>query len=85
MDAWMSIQQFSERFGFSTSTIRRRIREGNLTSWQPGGPRTRLLVRFPDIVASPRETVEQIPGDSRPRSSDDHKLSGPPPKWRTRR
>jgi hypothetical protein len=44
MDEHVSIPEFARRSGFSHSTIRRRLRDGSLPRFQPGGPGTRIVI-----------------------------------------
>ncbi|MCA9094196.1 MAG: hypothetical protein KDA68_11955 [Planctomycetaceae bacterium] len=39
-----SVEEFSRQSGLSPATIRRRIKDGQLPSYQPGGPRTKVLI-----------------------------------------
>ena len=48
MNSWpdyISIDQLSDVSGLSVTTLRRRTKDGSLPAIQPGGPRTRLLLR----------------------------------------
>lgn len=40
----LPVNEYARRSSMSISTIRRRIRDGSLPAWQPGGPGTRLLI-----------------------------------------
>lgn len=40
---FVSIDELARITGLSTSTLRRRARDGSIPFYQPGGPRTRLL------------------------------------------
>jgi excisionase family DNA binding protein len=42
---YLSVAELSSLTGLSEVTIRRRIKDGSIPASQPGGPRTRLVVR----------------------------------------
>jgi excisionase family DNA binding protein len=77
---FVDIPEFSKRTGLSDSTIRRRIRDGSLQSWQPGGPRTRLLLPLAQMDA-PSENLAPRPANPSARSQPE-RLSGPQPRWK---
>ena len=67
--------------GLSPSTIRRRIREGNIKSHQPGGPRTRRLFDASTLGFLKSKEIEAAT-ENRHRNSDrPKKLPGPAPKF----
>lgn len=80
---YLSIEEFSECTGLSPSTIRRRIADGKIPIWQPGGTGTRLLIlndflnrESSQINPESREATAPVSRKSR------EKLAGPVPKWR---
>lgn len=85
---FVSIVEAANHLGLSTSTVRRRIRDGSFPSYQPGGPGTRVLMSLEAIyTALSASGGGNMDVPSRPSiSSDDKtKLSGPPPKWKRER
>lgn len=60
-ETYLTLQEFSERTGLSLATVRRRIKDGSLPVWQPGGHRT--AIRIPESVLLPlqRNTAATSP------------------------
>lgn len=92
MADFIDISEFSRRSGLSMSTIRRRIKDGSIPSWQPGGPGTRTMIpisSIPDRSNQPpvRSSVvpETMTAAHHSEHSDEnthaHKISGPAPRW----
>jgi excisionase family DNA binding protein len=80
--AYLTYEELSARTGISVSTLRRRVKDGKLPYFQPGGRRTRLV--FPvDVV---ERLLQSAPTSSQtlPESQLQpvaHPLQGPQPKW----
>jgi hypothetical protein len=80
--ALLTYQDLHLKTGFSLSTLRRRVKEGRIPFFQPGGPRTRVV--FPaDVVElllsqSPVSEQPQTPVAAPPSPAAQR---GPRPKW----
>lgn len=70
---WLSPQDFAQLAGLSLSTVRRRIHDGTLPHWQPGGKRTAVRI--------PRGALSVSPPDSS--SASALSPTNAPPKSRT--
>ena len=64
--AWklLSIKELRDRTGFSVSTLRRRVKDGTLAKFQPGGPRTRMAFH-PDASIKLRRKTLNLPNSLR--------------------
>lgn len=85
--AWklLSIKELRDRTGFSVSTLRRRVKDGTLAKFQPGGPRTRMAFHPDALDQTPPQDPEpsQQPTHTVAASEEaTDKLSGPRPKWK---
>lgn len=81
---YLSLAEFARRAGISTATVCRRIKDGSLPFWQPGGFRTRVLIPVSALPSANAIVANGTPSRSPvAASSPVHKpnLSGPPPKW----
>ncbi|HCS50403.1 MAG TPA: hypothetical protein DIW81_02230 [Planctomycetaceae bacterium] len=80
---YLTIEECSQRVSLSDSTIRRRIREGKIPFWQPGGPGTRILIPV-DALLSSADCSPDAENSSKPsfRDRDKSSLPGPTAKWR---
>jgi hypothetical protein len=65
LPTYVSPREFSHFSGLSLSTIRRRIRDGSLPVSQPGGSRTRVLIRR-DALETPLSAGPSADGQSPP-------------------
>ena len=74
---YISIQEFSQRSGFSVSQLRRLAKKGAIPALQPGGKGGKLLFR-PDAIetCAPGESTTSAPAQQR-------QLSGPRPRWQS--
>jgi len=82
---FLSVEEFSLASSLSASTIRRRIKEGTLPVWQPGGPGTRVLLAASLLTQAseiPRQVASSPASESRPASS--RRLPGPRLPWKRR-
>jgi excisionase family DNA binding protein len=50
---YLTPAQFAQRAGLSLATVRRRIRDGSLPTYQPGGPRTAIRVPASALRSGP--------------------------------
>ena len=79
------IEEFSAKFGIFQSTSRRRIRDGSLPFFQPGGPGTRILIPKDALtrktIAGTSASFESCAANSSP-SPATRSSSGLTPKWR---
>lgn len=81
----LTIQEFARRSSQSESTVRRRIKDGSLKAWQPGGPGTRLLIPVTCLPSAQVVTAPvslPIQSISSPTSKAPQRLSGPTPRWK---
>jgi len=81
--SYLTIEQFCKRTTLSESTIRRRIKEGSLKIWQPGGKGTRVLIAASQLF----QPGEKSSKSDRPLSTGNkpvpsHRLPGPVPRWK---
>lgn len=76
-EVYLTIQQLSQRTGFSVTQLRRLAKKGAIPYLQPGGAGGKLLFR-PDALeaCSPGESTTFAPAQQRP-------LSGQRPRWQT--
>lgn len=84
----LTIEEFARRTSLSVSTIRRRIKDGQLPFWQPGGPGTRLLLPANSLPFQPAATLPATrPVESANPSTNraSSRLSGPLPRWKRHR
>ena len=80
---YLSVEEFGAVTGLSVSTVRRRIRDGSLPVFQPGGKKSRILIpggvltdrSRQEPVATPPEPAAASPTPSPPT------LAGPRPRW----
>jgi excisionase family DNA binding protein len=80
MRAYLTYEELSQQTGISVSTLRRRVEEGAILFFQPGGPRTRIV--FPlDVVERLINQKSAPPEASTEPCSSGPKRSGPPLKW----
>jgi excisionase family DNA binding protein len=85
--SFFTVAQFAAHLGLSDKTLRRRIREGSLPYFQPGGPKTKILIpadalhQRADIPLSGREIT---PNQAEPFNEQEPRpaLPGPKPRWR---
>lgn len=92
---YLSLEELSALTGLSVSTLRRRVRDGSLPTWQPGGRRTRLLfpLELVDAAMSAVSSDTNSQGDAPPESTNAREatqssqesagtpLAGPTPRW----
>jgi excisionase family DNA binding protein len=71
LPAYLSYEELSAATGISTSTLRRRVRDGQLPFFQPGGHRTRVVF--------PADVVERLLQMSTKPSTPSSELQPPPP------
>lgn len=93
MDAiplYLSVEEFSVASSLSVSTVRRRIKDGTLLAFQPGGRKSRLLIPR-DALVRPAEASSQLPASKEPAQTPhiappatSPSLAGPPPGWMRR-
>jgi len=80
---FLSVPEVCAMTGLSASTVRRLIRDRKLDTFQPGGPRSRVLIprdaidRFASAPAASTAPLSESPAT--PASG---RLSGPAPRWR---
>ena len=89
---FLSLSEFSKVTGLSPATIRRRVRDGSIQAYQPGGPGKKLLFP-PDAMerGAPARTGILDPGADAEHDSDGSVVplpappaaSGPRPAWQT--
>ncbi len=79
--AYLSVTQFCELTGLSSSTVRRRIADCSIRTFQPGGPRSRVLIPTDQLDFK----LVLDPGYVAPSASSDGVISmrrsGRRPKW----
>jgi excisionase family DNA binding protein len=77
-----TIKEFAKRNGMSAPTVRRRLREGNLPYFQPGGPRHRILIPH-DALARSQPEYPALRHQQQPNQKSDAgtRLPGPQPAW----
>lgn len=73
---YLTYEELSALTGLSLSTLRRRVLDGTIPFFQPGGPRTRVV--FPaDVVDRLMEPAAPLPQPLPPKTQ----RRGPQPKW----
>lgn len=70
---YVKLTEFVADSPLSESTIRRRIRSGQIESSQPGGPGTAILV--------PIDALEATARDSPNATKESRAVPGPKPRW----
>ncbi|WP_437191160.1 hypothetical protein [Planctomicrobium sp. SH527] len=79
----ISVKDFAARVGFSTPTVRRRIKDGSIRICQPGGPGTRLSIPLTELTRLFEQPSDAATATKTGPSS--HKpIAGPAPKWKQR-
>jgi len=81
-DEILSFKEFLDQWVGSEKTLRRRLEDGSIPKYQPGGPGT--------LVGIPRSALS-IPAPNPTKPNDIHTnkskqasaIAGPPPKWRS--
>lgn len=77
---YLNIEEFCQLVPLSESTVRRRIRAGDIPSWQPGGTGTRIL-----IPVSCLESFEKLPAAKpaleQASQPSPKPIAGPRPRW----
>jgi hypothetical protein len=76
--SFVSVAEFCRKTGLSASTVRRRIAEGTLVVYQPGGPRSRVLIHISAIEGP----LTPPPTPPEPPAAKTNQLPGPAPRWR---
>jgi hypothetical protein len=85
----LSPREVAKLTGFGIATIRRRLADGSLPKFQPGGPGTRIGVEPTALVATnsiraacgPAAASSQPLPVPRTRAADATRLAGPQPRW----
>ncbi|WP_339745343.1 hypothetical protein [uncultured Rubinisphaera sp.] len=79
--SFFSINEFVAKTGMSLSTVHRRIRGGDIQTYQPGGPKTRILIPAEELNTSysHRSSTESALLYDRPQTAN--KKRGPKPRW----
>lgn len=82
---YLSIREFTQQSGLSQSTIRRRVSEGSLTNFQPGGAGKKVLIPTDALMRSDAQS-ETVPAvNSAPMSPPETPAPcrrGPRPAWK---
>lgn len=82
----LTVEEYKELTSISESTIRRRIKDGTLPSWQPGGPGTRVLLPVSSLPSHQSlVTQSEPPGKQSPKpqaTANISRLPGPKPRWK---
>ncbi|HWL10823.1 MAG TPA: excisionase family DNA-binding protein [Planctomicrobium sp.] len=76
---YLSVEEFAARVGFSVPTVRRRIQDGSIRVWQPGGPGTRLSIPLSETERLLQESALPV---KTPVSRSPKPLSGRTPRWK---
>jgi excisionase family DNA binding protein len=82
--AYLSYRQLSARTGLSVSTLRRRVRDGTLQYFQPGGSRTRIIFAA-DVVERCLDDGAAGPAIAQSHQAPPTRRRGPKPKWMNQR
>lgn len=90
---YVTINELADLSGLSLSTLRRRIEDGTLPVIQPGGPRSRMLFDpnvFDQLLERPTTRSREFEpheseGNKASRAKNGHRISGPSPRWKTRK
>lgn len=83
---YITIEQFCNRTSLSESTVRRRIRDGHLSHWQPGGPKTLILIPIdclPSFANAPLSSP-MLKSPVMTKDPNTETISGPEPSWKKR-
>ncbi len=81
----LPVNEFARWSSLSISTIRRRIRDGSLPAWQPGGPGTRLLIPvtcLPSFQVAATIVPQQKPAVNHRTPKATKRLPGSGARWR---
>lgn len=86
--SYLSPEEFCHHSGLSLATVHRYLKKGKLPFYQPGGPRTRILIPT-DAVESVSRSATQggraaAPATAQPSSTSADRrapLPGPRPRW----
>lgn len=77
----VSVEEFARLSGLSPKTIRRRLDDGSLPKFQPGGPRTRVTIPLAALQAVAPECGAERPQELRQNSQSPSIPAGPRPQW----
>jgi hypothetical protein len=85
---YCDFEEFARLTGLSVSTLKRRKRDGSLFYFQPGGPRSRVLIprdAIERVLSQPKLAVN-VPEKPSPAhlNTKTPRLPGPLPKWAQR-
>jgi hypothetical protein len=70
----LSVREYARLAGFSEKTVRRYLKSGRLTKYQPGGENCRVSIPASELAATTKQPTD---GSSPPRS--DAAAADPPP------
>jgi len=80
---YLTLKEYSLKVSLSEKTIRRRIEAGQIPSWQPGGPGTRILIPASSLqvcsIATPKKLTDE---DQSAHIPKEPRLPGPIPGWK---
>jgi excisionase family DNA binding protein len=79
--AYLSYEELSSRTGLSISTLRRRVSDGTLPCFQPGGSRTRVVFPVDIVERCLQAGAAAIPAQSVMPESPPMPRRGPRPRW----
>ena len=82
-ELFLTVMEFSKKTSLSEKTVRRRIAEGKIPSWQPGGPGSRILIPISCLstTSSFNESALHFEG-SNDTKSDSEVIPGPKLHWK---
>jgi len=81
---YLKPEQFCDRVPWSMSTVRRRLKRGDLPAIQPGGPGTGWLIDWTAFQCSDRnqsESTQAVNESEAQASKRDSAGRGPRPRW----
>lgn len=87
MDGHITVERFLELVPISAATLRRRLADGTIPKYQPGGRRTRVLIPISALrdqteTQSSRSTEEPSNPKSPTNTGDSEPIPGPRPSWK---
>jgi excisionase family DNA binding protein len=79
---YLTPQEFAGIAGLSLSTVRRRMADGSLPVWQPGGRRTAVRIHRSALTTSHQPPDPSVVAAPSPAEAPPSPRCGPQPRWK---
>lgn len=77
---FLRLQEYARLASVSLATVRRRVQDGSLPAWQPGGHRTAVRIPVAALTMASTPSATDTPGDP-PVVTTSRAVSRRPPSW----